>query len=49
MTDLYAARLVRMRDARWAIIGFVNEPGGGPFVGSLGDPVPVETIADFPR
>ncbi len=49
VTELYAARLVRMRDGRWAIIGFVNEPGGGPFVGSLGDPVPVETIADFPR
>jgi beta-fructofuranosidase len=48
VSELYAGRIVRMRDGRWALMGFINEPGGGPFVGSIGDPVPVDELHGFP-
>lgn len=49
VSELYAGRLVQMRDGRWAMMGFVNEPGGGPFVGAIGDPEPVDAMPRFPR
>lgn len=48
VSELYAGRIVRMRDGRWALMGFINEPSGGPFVGSIGDPVPVDELPGFP-
>ena len=46
--DPGATDLALSRDGRWALMGFINEPGGGPFVGSIGDPVPVDELPGFP-
>ena len=43
--DRYAARIVDT-GAGLVLLGFLHNPGGGPFVGEIADPAPVTIDAD---
>ncbi|GAA3005883.1 family 43 glycosylhydrolase [Streptosporangium longisporum] len=42
--SLYSGRLIRDRDERWQLLGFVNHGDDGSFVGEVCDPIPVTYI-----
>lgn len=44
--ELYAGRVVRARDGRHVFLAFLQFVDGGPFVGGLSDPFPIEVGVD---
>jgi beta-fructofuranosidase len=45
--SLYSGRLVRGRDGRWLLLGFLNRRPDGEFVGEICDPIPVRLDPDL--
>jgi len=48
VSELYAGRLVQLRDRSWALMGFVGDGVHGNFQGTISDPVPLTQLEHFP-
>jgi beta-fructofuranosidase len=44
LDEVYSGRLVRARDGRWVLLGFVDIGTDGTFVGAVSDPIPLDAL-----